>query len=221
MSKKDILILAGPSAVGKSTVATFLSGEGFSLVRSATTRERRDDSFDAEYLYLTEEAFAQQAEAGAFVEHTRYAEFSYGTPRAELSRIFAEGKCPLLILDAAGVRAFRESEYADRVYAAYLYDTLNTLDERLYQRELADAPSADALLRFVSRKERNTAEYRDIAETASLFDLLLKNETAQDTAQSLLDSMRAGKCLSEEERAKVVSLLAEMAAEKDAYMTEH
>lgn len=220
--KKDILIIAGPSAVGKSTIAALLVADGdFACVRSVTTRPKREDGFDAEYLYITEEEFSALSAANALAEHTVYAEAAYGTPISELTRIFGEGKQPLLILDTAGVRALCESAYKDRVYAVYLYDTLNTLDERLYQRELAAAPSVDALLRFVRRKERNTAEYRNFAETQALFDLFLENGEPAATAEAIRNAMRKGMRFSEEDRAKTVSLLFDMAKEKDTYMAEN
>ena len=79
--KKEILILAGPSAVGKSTVAERILASGeFSLVRSFTTRERRGDGHDGEYFYVTDDTFSRMAEEGAFVEQSEIAGHRYGTP---------------------------------------------------------------------------------------------------------------------------------------------
>ena len=49
---KALLILVGPSAVGKTTVADeIISRGGFSLIRSLTTRAPRGDGHDDEYIY--------------------------------------------------------------------------------------------------------------------------------------------------------------------------
>ena len=85
-----ILILAGPSAVGKTTVADYIlkSYPSFSLVRSATTRAKRGDGHDAEYIYLSREEFNARLLSGKMLEHTEYANEMYGTPASEIERIF-------------------------------------------------------------------------------------------------------------------------------------
>lgn len=219
--KKNILILAGPSAVGKSTVADrLIAGGRFALVRSVTTRERRGDAHDGEYFYVTEEEFSEKLAHGAFVEHSLIAGHRYGTPRSELVRIREAGKCPLLILDSRGVASFRASEYAADTYAVYLYGDLNVMEERLYARELASSPSVDALLRFTTRKERNVAEYLAMGERLPLFDLLLPCEDAATCAAQLLSAMERGGAQSEVEKESLAKEFARAAEEKQNYRTE-
>ena len=57
--RKNILIIAGPSAVGKTTVAHRMLelDDRFEFVRSVTTRARRQDAFDNEYIYITDDEF--------------------------------------------------------------------------------------------------------------------------------------------------------------------
>ena len=104
---KSVVILAGPSAVGKTTVAHAMLGAnpGYEFVRSVTTRQKRGDAFDNEYIYLTREEFEHEIEVGGVLEHTEYAGSYYGTPLSEVNRITAAGKIPLLILDMDGVKS--------------------------------------------------------------------------------------------------------------------
>lgn len=219
--EKKILILAGPSAVGKSTVADALvAGGRFGLVRSVTTRERRDDPHDGEYFYVDEEEFSRMIADGELIEHSGFTGHRYGTPAAEIVRIEEEGKLPLLILDADGVRAFRASTYADRTYAVYLYGDLNRMEERLYARELSATPTVEALLRFTSRKERNMEDYLSLAEKADLFDLFLPCEDVGVCTGQILSSMAGSASQTEEEKEKIIRPLVAMAEEKKNYRAQ-
>ena len=86
MKSRSILILVGPSAVGKTTVANELvrSYGYFSFIRSLTTRPPRGDGNDDEYLYTTREGFLREIECGGVLEHTEYDGTLYGTPRSEI-----------------------------------------------------------------------------------------------------------------------------------------
>ena len=157
---KKLLVLAGPSAVGKTTISDEImrQNDKFTLSRSATTRAPRGDGHDDEYVYLTRDEFLAAIESGDILEHTEYSGDLYGTPKSEILRAEREGKYALFILDLAGVASLRESEFADDTLFVYIYDTLNTLEERLYARYM-DPPTVDGLTKFAKRKEQNIADY--------------------------------------------------------------
>lgn len=187
---KSILVLAGPSAVGKNTVAEVLlqSGE-YSFVRSLTTRARRD-SFTDEYIYVTREEFLSRVGAGEMLEYTEYAGNLYGTPKSEIRRALAQGKRALLILDIAGVKSLKASEYGEATFAVYLYAPLPVLERRLYDRELG-TPSADGLVRFMKRKERNGQEYASMTQdTLASFDLAAENRDVAQCAAQVSERMK-------------------------------
>ena len=182
-----VLILAGASAVGKTTVGTLLVELGkFELVRSVTTREMRADTFGSEYIYLTRDEFLKLVEDGGVLEYTEYAGHLYGTPRSEIERISAEGKTPLLILDLNGVKSLSAAEGV-KPCSLYLYDDLNVMEQRLYDRYLGGAPSVDGLKKFLSRKEQNIADYLEMEKFASFFYRFVKGgSTAEDSAKAIL-----------------------------------
>ena len=190
---KNLLVIAGPSAVGKTTVSDEILGQSgdFTVIRSATTRAPRGDGHDSEYVYMTRSEFALAIESGDILEYTEYAGDLYGTPRSEILRAEREGKRALLILDLSGIASLRKSEYAERALFVYLYDELNTLEERLYARYMTP-PSIEGLTKFVKRKEQNIADYLGFDKHAELFDLLVSNADAPAaTAAKLLSAMTA------------------------------
>ena len=210
---KNMLVIAGPSAVGKTTVSDEIirQNDKFTVIRSATTRAPRGDGHDGEYVYLSREEFLRAAESGDMLEYTEYSGDLYGTRRTELSRAYSEGRIPLLILDLRGVGAVRESEYGDAL-CVYLYDSLNTLEERLYARYMTP-PSIDGLTKFVKRKEQNIADYLAFDKHAEHFDLLVSNAgEVKDTAEKILAAMTGE--VSRESVSETVATLYAMADEK-------
>ena len=188
---KKLLVLAGPSAVGKTTVSDEImrQNDKFTLSRSATTRAPRGDGHDDEYVYLTRDEFLAAIESGDILEHTEYSGDLYGTPKSEILRAEREGKYALFILDLAGVASLRESEFADDTLFVYIYDTLNTLEERLYARYM-DPPTVDGLTKFAKRKEQNIADYLGFDKHAPLFDLMISNATTvSETAANIIAAM--------------------------------
>ena len=188
---KKLLVLAGPSAVGKTTVSDEImrQNDKFTLSRSATTRAPRGDGHDDEYVYLTRDEFLAAIESGDILEHTEYSGDLYGTPKSEILRAEREGKYALFILDLAGVASLRESEFADDTLFVYIYDTLNTLEERLYARYM-NPPTVDGLTRFAKRKEQNIADYLGFDKHAPLFDLMISNDTTvSETAANIIVAM--------------------------------
>lgn len=184
---KKLLIFAGLSAVGKTTLANYITerNSDFVLVRSATTRAPRGDGNDSEYLYLTKEKFNDLVKTGDMLEYTEYAGNFYGTPRSEIEAIAEAGKTPLLILDVEGVKSIkRAGEYP--TLAVYLYDEVNVLEERLYARYIGDAPTVEGLARFAKRKEQNTADIISFGDFIDNFDLVLRNSELSSSSDTVL-----------------------------------
>ena len=182
-----LLVIAGPSAVGKTTVAHEIldTDSRFSLSRSATTREKRGDGYDSEYIYLTREEFLRRIESGEVLEYTEYAGAYYGTPFSEIERIAGEGKIPLLILDRVGVASLSRSPLVSAC-SVYIYDDIEVMEERLRLRHEADtSPERD--MKFLKRLNQNTADYREILNTAPYLYAFIKNGgTPNETAMTVL-----------------------------------
>ena len=209
---KSILIIAGPSAVGKTTVMKRMMelDDRFEFIRSATTRPARGDGHDSEYIYVTKEEFLSRIENGKMLEYMEYGENMYGTPASEIERIFALNKTPLLILDIVGVNSIKSVPRDFRTIAFYVYDELNVMEERLYARELLENPTEKALATFMKRKNANIRDYSSLDSCSHLFDAFIKNETVDAsaaTALSELDRLLCGGERKDTEIAEIARIL--------------
>ena len=174
-----VLILAGASAVGKTTVGTLLVESGkFELVRSATTREKRDDAFGSEYIYLTRNEFLKLVSDGGVLEHTEYAGHLYGTPRSEIERISGEGRTPLI----SSVPLIFPSELSSAAPVTLQTLRLSPSTLRLGRRDsrstsrLALARTSVMHRRDALRSELRARTERSISLTPSITPLLLPPE---------------------------------------------
>ena len=183
-----LLVLAGPSAVGKTTVAhEILSADSrFSLSRSATTRAPRGDGYDSEYIYLSRTEFERRIASGEVLEYTEYAGAYYGTPHSEIERIDKEGKIPLLILDRQGVASLSHSPLVASC-SVYIYDDISVMEERLRKRfETDSSPERESRLKI--RLDKNLADYREILDTAPHLYAFVKNGgTPNETALAVIE----------------------------------
>ena len=80
----QLVVVSGPSGVGKSTIVEGLrTSWPFHFSVSVTTRPAREHERDGvDYRFVTREEFTNLIEAGALLEWAEYAEHLYGTPRA-------------------------------------------------------------------------------------------------------------------------------------------
>lgn len=112
--RSRLVVLAGPTAVGKGTVAAQIKAQHpqIHLSVSATTRPPRAGEVDGEhYFFVDDEQFDRLIADGALLEHaTVHNRFRYGTPRAPIEAALAAGRTVLLEIDLQGARQVRAVE---------------------------------------------------------------------------------------------------------------
>jgi guanylate kinase len=109
--RSRLVVLAGPTAVGKGTVSRHIreTYPDVLLSVSATTRPPRPGEIEGEhYYFLSDAEFDAMIERGEFLEYATVHNASrYGTPRPPIDRALAEGKSVLLEIDLQGARAVK------------------------------------------------------------------------------------------------------------------
>ena len=105
----SLLVLSGPSGVGKTTIAKRVRElPGVVRVMTTTTRGRRPQEVDGrDYRFLTREAFEEEIARGAFLEHAEIDGNLYGTPKAEIEKQISAGKVVLVDIDPQGAKSVK------------------------------------------------------------------------------------------------------------------
>lgn len=104
----QLVILSGPSGVGKDTVieAWRKVNPRVERVVAFTTRPPRPgESNGVDYHFVSEERFMAMAQAGEFLEHKEVHGRRYATPRAGVDRLLGAGKIAILKIDVQGALA--------------------------------------------------------------------------------------------------------------------
>ncbi len=105
-----LFILSAPSGAGKTSLAKALVERDPRLAFSVshTTRAPRPgEQHGVHYYFVSPEEFERMAERGEFLEHATVFGKRYGTARAEIERLLAQGKDILLDIDWQGARAVK------------------------------------------------------------------------------------------------------------------
>ena len=207
--EKHIIIIAGPSGAGKTTVADLMIERlgNLEMSRSATTRAKRGDGRDDEYVYLTKEEFLHSDEVGDMLESTEYGGNYYGTRRVEIDAIFDKGKIPILVLDYNGVCSLK-SKLSYPVFAFYVFTSLKEAESRLLERE--KKASSDTVLSVAKKRcVQNREDYLSLGKIATVFDAYIENgdiEKCYSDIVEALDILRQGNdYMSDEDKKKVTS----------------
>jgi guanylate kinase len=112
--RSRLIVLAGPTAVGKGTVAARIKTHHPEILLSvsATTRPPRSGEVDGEHYFFVDDAeFDRLISDGELLEHaTVHNRFRYGTPRRPIEVALAEGRTVLLEIDLQGARQVLAAE---------------------------------------------------------------------------------------------------------------
>ena len=218
--EKYAIVIAGPSGAGKTSVADALIEKlgNLEMSRSATTRPRRGDGRDDEYVYLSVGEFEACISSGCVLEYTNYSGNFYGTRQIELDRIFENGKIPILVLDYNGARSLKE-RLGYPVYAFYIYTDLNEAEKRLIERDIYSCGSDKKKLEtFTKRKMANIEDYLVLCDMAELFDAYVENDVLDCCVSKvalLIDELRHGReVMSSLEKRDITASFKKQAVEK-------
>ncbi len=177
-----LVVLAGPTAVGKGTVSTYIR-ENYPRVHlsvSATTRiPREGEVHGVNYFFVSDDEFDALIEDNQMLETaTVHNAFRYGTPRAPIDEALAQGKSVLLEIDLQGARSVRHV-MPEAVLVFLLPPTWDELVRRLIGRGTED--TAEQQRRLATAKVELAAQDE--------FDYRVVNSEVSDAAREVVDLM--------------------------------
>jgi len=162
-----LLLISGPSGVGKTTVCDRLLAAAPSLSRAVTctTRPPRQGERDGvHYHFLAEGAFQKKLEAGEFLEHAIVYGHSCGTLKSEVAARMRAGQDVLLNVDVQGAATVRsvaaqDAELGRSLVTVFLAPrSLEALEARLRGRGL---DSEAVIQRRLAAAKQELARWRE------------------------------------------------------------
>ena len=185
-----LIIFSAPSGTGKTTIVRHLMESDLDLEFSisATSRQKRDGEQDGkDYYFFTPELFKEKIENNEFLEWEEvYCNQFYGTPIAEINRIF--GNCHHAVFDVDVVGGLNiKKKYPENSLSIFLMPpSLEILRERLLMRGTETEES------FRKREEKAVFELG----FAEKFDAIIVNDelkTAQEEAYRIVKNFLLNK----------------------------
>lgn len=134
-----LIVVSGPSGVGKTTVVErLIERKSLPLRRAvtATTREQRPgETDDTSYHFWTQERFLKEVEDKRMLEYARVFDRDYyGTPRSEVDDYRPDGIGVVLVIDVQGAAHIREKCPGDNLSVFIAPPTFEELEKRLRSR---------------------------------------------------------------------------------------
>lgn len=179
-----MVVLAGPTAVGKGTVAAYVRANfpEVWLSVSVTTRKPRPGEVEGtHYHFVDDEAFDRIREAGEFLEWAVvHGRARYGTPRGPVLEALAAGRKALLEIDLQGARQVR-AQMPEALFVFLAPPSWDELVRRLVGRGTESAEEREVRL---ATARRELAARRE-------FDVTIVNDNVQQASEELVSLMNA------------------------------
>ncbi len=184
MKQGLLIILSGPSGVGKGTLTKKLKREHLLdavFPVSLTTRQRRlKETNEKEYRFVSEDDFLQQIKSNEFLEYTKYCGHYYGTLKSDVEGALQRGKNVMLEIETEGAKNVMDLYPGMYTLAVFLVPpTIEELERRIRLRH--------------SENEEQIQERIDLAKKEltckEQYDCCLTNYTVNKTALRFMQAV--------------------------------
>ena len=192
MKKGLLVVISGPSGAGKGTVLKRLTKkhDGFAYSVSVTTRAPRPGEEDGKhYFFKTKAQFDEMVTRGEFLETAEVYGNFYGTPKAYVEKLTADGLNVILEIDTVGALNVKRA-FPEAVLIFIMPPTRAELTRRLTQRQTETEEQL---------KIRLGSALSEIAKTGS-YDYVVVNDTPEAAASKIHAIVVAEACRADKNR---------------------
>ena len=189
-----LVVLSGPSGVGKDTVIQRMKERklSFHFVVTATTRPKRTDETEGvDYFFVTHDQFAEMIENGELLEYAIVYNDYKGIPKKQVNEALASGKDVIMRIDVQGAATVRE------IYPDAILIFLTTKDEEELEKRLKARKSETR-----EGLKLRIATARQEMKRASEFNYIVVNRENQldEAVDTIVAIMQAEHCKVSPER---------------------
>ena len=186
MKKGLLIILSGPSGVGKGTVRQELfKDESLNLAYSIsmTTRSPRPGEKEGvDYFFVSTEKFKENIEQGELLEYAQFVGNYYGTPKSHVEQLLDEGKNVVLEIEVKG--ALQVMEKCPHALTIFLVPpSFEELERRIRGRRTEDEDIVKERLDKARKEIATQDEYKYVVENDDV--LLAKEKIAEIIKENL------------------------------------
>lgn len=189
MKMEKLLVISGPSGVGKSTIVKrLLQIPCFTKSVSATTRKKRNGEIEGvDYHFYSLERFREALQKGEFLESAKIYGNLYGTPKRSFEEALKEGKILIMEIDSQGLQALKEKGY--KPFSIFILPP----DERELEKRLQGRGE-----NLIDIRQRH-AELKLEIKKRDLYDLCIVNTELEKTISQILAELKKRGMLSQTE----------------------
>lgn len=195
-----LIVLSGPSGVGKGTVRKELFTQpdtNYEYSISMTTRLPRVGEVDGiDYYFRPREDFERRIAEGKLLEHAEYVGNYYGTPLDYVNETLDSGRDVFLEIEVVGAAQVRE-KMPDGLFIFLAPPSLSHLEQRLVGR------GTEVLEVIASR----VAKARDELEMMDLYDYVVENDEVTKACDRINAIVTAEHCKRERVEERYLAML--------------
>ena len=187
-AKGLVVVISGPSGVGKGSVHTGLRGllDGLEISVSVTTRKPRPGERDGiAYTFVSDEVFDHMIATDALLEWAEYSGNRYGTPAASVLAAAEDGRTVLLVIEVQGALQIR-ARLPEALQIFLVPPSFEELERRLRDRGTEDEDAVRGRLETARLEMSAQARFDHVVvnddldrATAEVADLIAKARIGQ------------------------------------------